>query len=453
MASREQNEAVAGLLRRSLGHTAAAEPCPESDLLAAYFEKSLAPDETARFDRHVSACSRCREQLAAMVRAEPPKAEPNTFWLFDWRLLSAAAMLMVIATLWFVGRHDRLVQVAQNGAPSPAVSNEAANKDAAAPSEAGATAAPNAVPQQSLADSKTRRVVPAPPRIAPAAGALFGQSLDQKNATDSASISGDHELAGPKPSSVNPSPSFPEAASSQKARGSASGGTGYGFSVRQSARAGHLAAGQQQERQQRPQMGTLSEAATVPTGESAAPPSQENSSNQPSNIGLGSANGLAQAAPTPGNSDDTAAPASRKKQAAEAVSTSLLDQSAQVQILEERSDKLIATPIPSIKWRITAAGFVERSEDGGLTWNGQEPDPSAHLLAGSAPTEKVCWLVGKEGVVLVTKDAANWKKIPPPVAADLTAVSAKSASAATVTTADGHKYSTRNEGKKWKPAD
>ena len=89
---------------------------------------------------------------------------------------------------------------------------------------------------------------------------------------------------------------------------------------------------------------------------------------------------------------------------------------------------VIDTPIPAIKWRITAAGFVERSEDGGATWKGQEPDPEAHLVAGSAPTEKVCWLVGSEGIVLVTKDATNWKKIPPPVAADLTAVSAKSAS-------------------------
>lgn len=127
-------------------------------------------------------------------------------------------------------------------------------------------------------------------------------------------------------------------------------------------------------------------------------------------------------------------------------------QGAKLQILAERSvATVIDTPIPAIKWRITTAGFVERSEDGGATWKGQEPDPEAHLVAGSAPTAKVCWLVGSEGIVLVTKDATNWKKIPPPVAADLTAVSAKSASAATITTADGRRFSTHNEGKKWKP--
>jgi photosystem II stability/assembly factor-like uncharacterized protein len=123
-----------------------------------------------------------------------------------------------------------------------------------------------------------------------------------------------------------------------------------------------------------------------------------------------------------------------------------------LQILAERSvATVIDTPIPAIKWRITAAGFVERSEDGGATWKGQEPDSEAHLVAGSAPTDKVCWLVGGEGIILVTKDATNWKKIPPPVAADLTAVSAKSASTATITTADGRRFSTHNEGKKWKP--
>jgi hypothetical protein len=54
-------------------------------------------------------------------------------------------------------------------------------------------------------------------------------------------------------------------------------------------------------------------------------------------------------------------------------------------------------------------------------------------------------------VVLVTKDAANWTKIPPPVTTDITSVSAESASAATVTTADGRRFATRNKGKKWKP--
>jgi Photosynthesis system II assembly factor YCF48 len=127
------------------------------------------------------------------------------------------------------------------------------------------------------------------------------------------------------------------------------------------------------------------------------------------------------------------------------------DSGTELQVLEERStEKVIDTPIPTVKWRISAAGFVERSVDGGATWKGQEVDATGALLAGSAPDEKTCWVVGREGLVLVTKDAANWKKIPPPAPADLVAVSAEDASSATVTTADGRRFSTHNRGRKWK---
>jgi len=127
------------------------------------------------------------------------------------------------------------------------------------------------------------------------------------------------------------------------------------------------------------------------------------------------------------------------------------DSRAALQVLEERSsEKVIDTPAPTVKWRIAASGFVERSEDGGATWKGQEVDATATLLAGSAPDEKTCWVVGRGGLVLVTKDGRIWKKIPPPASADIVTVSAEDASSATVTTADGRRFSTHNSGKKWK---
>ena len=51
----------------------------------------------------------------------------------------------------------------------------------------------------------------------------------------------------------------------------------------------------------------------------------------------------------------------------------------------------------------------------------------------------------------MTKDAANWKKIAPPVAADFSAVVAQDASNANVTTSDGRKFQTTDGGKHWKP--
>jgi photosystem II stability/assembly factor-like uncharacterized protein len=125
-----------------------------------------------------------------------------------------------------------------------------------------------------------------------------------------------------------------------------------------------------------------------------------------------------------------------------------LAQSAELQ----SAQTIIRTPNPKVLWRIAGGGFVERSEDTGATWHGQLPESSAHLTAGAAPTTKALWLVGENGVILFTKDAAHWKKIPPPIPADFASVDAKSASSATVTATDGQKFSTSDSGKKWVPA-
>lgn len=116
------------------------------------------------------------------------------------------------------------------------------------------------------------------------------------------------------------------------------------------------------------------------------------------------------------------------------------------------TSNIIHAPDPRILWRIASGGFVERSEDVGATWKGQMPDENAHLVAGSAPGAKICWLVGDDGVILLTRDASNWQTIQPPVRADLVAVSAQDASSAMVTTADGRKFTTTNRGKSWAPA-
>lgn len=76
---------------------------------------------------------------------------------------------------------------------------------------------------------------------------------------------------------------------------------------------------------------------------------------------------------------------------------------------------------------------------------------SGEIDAGSSPTPKICWLVGSSGNIFMTKDAANWKKIAPPVAADFSAVVAQDASNANVTTSDGRKFQTTDGGKHWKP--
>ena len=77
-------------------------------------------------------------------------------------------------------------------------------------------------------------------------------------------------------------------------------------------------------------------------------------------------------------SEGQPAPARNSKEGSQADTGAYLSNrdDASLQMLDQRSlDNVIDTPIPWVKWRITAAGFVERSEDGGKTWTGQEPDP------------------------------------------------------------------------------
>ena len=123
------------------------------------------------------------------------------------------------------------------------------------------------------------------------------------------------------------------------------------------------------------------------------------------------------------------------------------------QSTEQRAASFIVhTPDSKILWRIGNAGFIERSVDGGLTWNGTLPKQNAHYNAGSAPNAKACWLVGNDGIVLLTQDAANWQTIPPPVQTNFVAIAARDAWTATVTTADGRKFTTSNQGESWTPA-
>jgi photosystem II stability/assembly factor-like uncharacterized protein len=127
-------------------------------------------------------------------------------------------------------------------------------------------------------------------------------------------------------------------------------------------------------------------------------------------------------------------------------------QPLQIDVIESRArGTVIPTPDSSVKYRLAGAGFVEVTADGGATWNGVQVSQNARLIAGSAPSAKVCWIVGRDGAITLTKNGTDWERVNPPVQANFVAVSAKNDNTATVTTVDGKKYSTTDRGKKWKP--
>ena len=92
---------------------------------------------------------------------------------------------------------------------------------------------------------------------------------------------------------------------------------------------------------------------------------------------------------------------------------------------------------------------MERSADGGSTWQLQQTGATVTLVAGGSPSPSVCWLVGPDGIVLLSTDDRSWRRIAFPETTPLVSISAIDDRTATVTTADGRKFSTTDGGLTW----
>jgi photosystem II stability/assembly factor-like uncharacterized protein len=111
----------------------------------------------------------------------------------------------------------------------------------------------------------------------------------------------------------------------------------------------------------------------------------------------------------------------------------------------------ISSPDPMRRWRLLP-GRVERTTDGGMTWIAQHSDPVIAPLAGASPSPDVAWVVGRAGLVLLSTDGRTWRRVTFPETVDLTAVRSPDASTATVVSADGRSFITKNAGSTWDPA-
>ena len=78
--------------------------------------------------------------------------------------------------------------------------------------------------------------------------------------------------------------------------------------------------------------------------------------------------------------------------------------------------------------------------------------PGIEVTNQSAPSESVCWFVGRAGLVLLTTDAgATFTRVDLAEPLDLASVSATDARHATVSTADGRRFRTDDGGRTWQP--
>jgi hypothetical protein len=112
-------------------------------------------------------------------------------------------------------------------------------------------------------------------------------------------------------------------------------------------------------------------------------------------------------------------------------------------------ETVIVSSNPASRWRILPGGAVQRSSDGGATWQTQSTGVTETLSRGSSPSPSVCWLVGPKGIVLRSTDGRSWTRVPFPEVVDLAAIQATDDQTATVTTADGRQFVTEDGGRTW----
>lgn len=451
MAPRDDDKAMDGLLRRSLAHDAeAADICPEPDILAAYCARSLEPDEIARYEVHFSQCARCREQLTAIYRAEgvmetpvvqevveAAAAAPRTMALssaasdapkkpappriLDWRWLApvAATILLVV---FIYGQ-----KAAHFGKPQSSGNQVAMTK-------------PEAVPPTELTDRKSsalRQVtpLPAPPEPEP-------------KSRETTQPAGPPPVARKLPLMAR---NYPAAPPTQD---------------KEAIQVDQL----RSESESRNDLKKRAEAATATATEKQVPSEMDTFSAAKRNADLPPAKSAPTAGPTPGAAPSTEIETKAGTRGAAAGQKSLvggmatnkkqmqpapnINGTSSVTVTSQAVDvqsavPVIQTPKAGVQYRSPSAGVIERSDDGGATWQGQFVKSNAEILAGAAPSEEVCWFVGRGGIILLTTDGQKWKRISPPVAADLVAVTAADATFATVTAADGRKFSTQDGGRTW----
>lgn len=413
MASPRPDKAGAEMLGQSLAHQpAAAGECPDSEILAAYFERSLNAEETARCELHLSGCARCREELALVERAsrdaavagESTQAVGRRAWVWDWRWLAPVAAALIVAAIWIVLRPSNSNRESQQPLVAMSQPSEPPAKEAPAPSGTPAQGAPSAaVPKSELAQNR---------------------ALDKKqNAISRETIqpSTNEELHPVRPPDARRDADSNLAAKSAGAHQSDSQERAARTDTESNTRADDL------------QPGLASPAAT-------APPAQAGNA-------IGGIVG--------GETDSSAKALKSKQQMAAPAKPTLYAQrdgkAAQASGGIGAVARVVRTPDPKVLWQITEKGIL-KSEDGAATWRPVDlPVANAHIVSIAAPSAQVCWLVGRDSLILLTTDGTHWQSIVPPAQANFVQVVAENASSATVATAKGLTFGTPDAGEHWHP--
>jgi photosynthesis system II assembly factor YCF48-like protein len=414
MASPRPDKTGAEMLRQSLvREPAVTGECPEPETLAAYFERSLNAEETASCELHLSGCARCREELALLERAgrdaaiggeSAQAAGRRRAWVWDWRWLAPAAAALVIAAVWIVQRPSNSNREPQSqtyvamSRPSESPTKEAGAPSPTRPQSAPSAAAPKSEMAQNRPLNKTQNAI--------------SREMNQPSTNE-------------KLRQVTPPDDRRDADLNLRAK---SAGAPQSDSEERAAR---------KKTESKALADTLQMAPASPAA-------------APSPVQAGNASAMVQA-----ETDKSAQALKSGQQMAASAKPNLYvqkdEKAAQVSGGIGGVARVVRTPDSKVLWQIPEQGVL-KSEDGGATWRQAGlPVANAHVVSIAAPSAQVCWLAGRDSLILLTTDGTHWQTVAPPASADFVQVVAENAFSATVVTAEGLRFQTGDAGKHWHP--
>lgn len=390
--------------------------CPDPGVLAAFVEGGLTASEQAAVDAHIIECGRCQESLAILSQDLPaqeavPVPPPESGW-FTWvtrprlRWLVPVSAAATVAVVFFATRP--LI------APEGEVTGTEVAKMAQAP-------VPPAVAPEGEVDSLRAKPAEA------AAKNEFAAAPGRRQAAQSPAVEPSAATGAPRTLADVQEPAAERARDKRAAEPAA-----------------EMIAARMASEEKRAQAPAPAAVPPVP-----APPPARAGAAPPPPAG-GQAAVAQQAAVVPAQEDAVRNEAAGKDRVAGVAGAPVAGGPPAKLVRSVATGQVtVREPGGTVLWRLGAGGLVSRSGDGGASWQSQASGVTADLLAGSAPSPTVCWVVGAFGTVLLTTDGQQWQRRPFPEPVDLAAVTARDARSATVITRDGRRFETLDAGATW----
>lgn len=453
---RAEDKAIEKLVATKLGAEARTPStlCPDAAILAAYFERTLAPKERAAWEVHFDSCKKCQARIAALARMSeadeagpvlaPAPARKATGKIFGLRRAWAAPLLLVVlvAGLWYTGELRPLLHQ-QEVRHSPRVSSPAPPTTAQVPAAVGASRgevpsstarkkqeviAPSApAPADKLkaaATSAERRAANAVRAETPGRKASRSESVGRIGATESDMVrravplsAAEEETAGPQP--LTAQEMAPLSSRSAPPPEATPKGSGTGGAAKQNVSAAV------------PKRMASAGEESLPV-EGASPHADQ--SGQTKILGTMSARKVV-------------------SQPEKLGAVQLEKAGSQEAGFHYRRSPSRSTPQGFTStgnlWRVGPHGLIQKQAADGH-WETKPSGVTANLTDITFAGTEIGWAVGQGGVVLrTTNGGESWSRIKSPTSSDLGRVTATSGASALITTTDGKIFSTDDGGATW----